>query len=134
MRKIWLILTLLTALVPFGVNAQYKAVSAGGCHCMVLKTDGTAWGFGFNQYGQLGDGTTTQRYKPVMAMSNVKEVSAGDMHTLVLKNDGSVWAFGYNCSGQIGDGTTTNRAVPVKVLDGIRHIAAGFLSSIWFAV
>lgn len=44
------------------------AISAGGEHCVVRKSDGTVWSWGRNSSGQLGDGTTTDRYTPVQAV------------------------------------------------------------------
>lgn len=70
-----------------------------------------------NDFGQLGDGTTTDRYTPVQVqgLSGVVAVAAGSDHSLALKSDGTLWAWGYNGYGQLGDGTTTNRYSPVKV-------------------
>ncbi|OGV97738.1 MAG: hypothetical protein A2Z59_12830 [Nitrospinae bacterium RIFCSPLOWO2_02_39_17] len=44
---------------------NWSSVSAGYYHTMAIKTDGTLWAWGRNNYGQLGDGTTTDRYSPV---------------------------------------------------------------------
>ena len=59
-----------------------------------MKGDGTLWGWGDNQYGQLGDGTTTQRLSPVQVgtASNWATVGGGQYHTLALKSDGTLWA------------------------------------------
>src|SRR6266508_3833645 len=78
----------------------------------------TAWGWGYNISGQLGDGTTTNRSTPVQAsgLTGVTAIAAGWNHTLALKGDGTVWAWGYNGDGQLGDGTTTNRSTPVQVI------------------
>jgi alpha-tubulin suppressor-like RCC1 family protein len=66
--------------------------------------------FGWNFWGQVGDGTTTLwRPSPteVTALgAEVSEVSAGDLHTCARNNDGSVWCWGLNEQGQLGDGTT----------------------------
>ncbi len=43
----------------------WLAIDAGGFHAVALKTDGTLWAWGNNDHGQLGDGTTTERYSPV---------------------------------------------------------------------
>ncbi len=105
------------------------AVSAYGGHELALKNDGTVWAWGDNNLGQLGDGTTTNRYTPVqvLGLSGVTAIAAGYGHSLALKNDGTVWAWGYNSNGQLGDGTTTNRYTPVQVtgLSGVTAIAVG---------
>ncbi|AEC01473.1 fimbrillin family protein [Parasphaerochaeta coccoides] len=112
-----------------GVNAAatfkpYRAVSVGDYHTMILKTDDTLWATGWNNVGQLGDGTTDDRSTPVpvwdstdgsVKMTGVKEVSAGGSHTMILKKDGTLWATGDNQYGQLGDGTIITRTTPVQV-------------------
>jgi len=101
------------------------AVAAGGFHTMILKTDGTLWATGSNHYGQLGDGTTTNRSRPVQVMRDVQAVFAGGYHTMILKADGTLWATGNNEVGQLGDGTITNRTRPVQVMSGVQAVATG---------
>ena len=61
-----------------------------------LKSNGTVWGWGINNQGQLGDGTTTDRFRPVqtVGLTNVKALSAGDFFAAALKTDGTVWIWG----------------------------------------
>ena len=111
-------------------SVSSAAISAGGNHSLALKSDGTVYAWGWNQFGQLGDGTMTDRTTPVQVsgLSGVTAISAGGNHSLALKSDGTVWAWGWNSFGQLGDGTiTTNRLTPVQVsgLSGITAIAAG---------
>ena len=110
------------------------AVAAGGDsegHTVALKNDGTVWAWGYNYFGQLGDGSNTQSNVPVQVegLTDVAAVSAGDRHTVALKEDGTVWAWGGNNYGQLGDGSRTDSNVPVQVedenLDGVIAIAAG---------
>ncbi|MDD3179012.1 MAG: fibronectin type III domain-containing protein [Opitutaceae bacterium] len=105
------------------------AVAAGGSHTVTLKSDGTVWAWGYNSYGQLGDGTTTQRTTPVQVsgLTGVVAIAAGGSHTVAAKSDGTVRAWGYNYYGQLGDGTTIRRTTPVQVsgLTGVVAIAAG---------
>jgi alpha-tubulin suppressor-like RCC1 family protein len=111
------------------------AVAGGGIatigqqHSLVLKSDGTVWGFGSNVGGQLGDGTTTSpRLTAVQALglSNVTAIAAGGQHSLALSG-GTVWAFGFNGNGQLGIGNTITQTTPVQItaLSGIVAIAAG---------
>ena len=80
---------------------------------------------GYNSYGQLGDGTTTQRTTPVQVATGVSQVAAAGGHSLFVKTDGTLWAMGYNAWGQLGDGTTTQRTTPVQVATGLSLVAAG---------
>ena len=106
-------------------TTRIRAVSAGYAHTLYVKTDGTLWAMGNNDYGQLGDGTTTQRNTPVQVATGVASVSAGYAHTLYVKTDGTLWAMGYNFRGRLGDGTTTQRNTPVQVATGVASVAAG---------
>ena len=122
------------AVVPDTRTAQasvdsYKAAGAGRIHNLAIKTDGSLWAWGSNEYGQLGDGTNTTRLNPVKVMDNVAVVSAGSSHNLAVKTDGSLWVWGYNNQGQLGDGTTTNRNVPVKIMDNAKAVSAGISHS-----
>ena len=101
-------------------------LAAGDVHSMYVSNDGNLWAWGSNYYGQLGDGTTTNRTMPVQILPGVAAIAAGNYHSLALKNDGSLWAWGSNDSGQLGDGTTTNRTTPFQILTGITTaVAAG---------
>ena len=56
---------------------------------MVLKDDGSLWGMGYNGYGQLGDGSTTNHKTPVKIFDKgIKNVAAGGYHTMILKTNG----------------------------------------------
>jgi hypothetical protein len=79
-------------------------VSAGGYHTCAVKTDGSLWCWGRNDYGQLGDGTYADRNTPVQIMTGVSSVALGYSHTCAVKTDGSLWCWGYNYYGQLGDG------------------------------
>jgi alpha-tubulin suppressor-like RCC1 family protein len=87
-------------------------------HSLALKNDGTVWAWGWNMYGQLGDGTTVDRNTPVQVqnLNGVTAVARGTSHSLALRNDGLVFAWGENRFGALGDGTTIDRHTPVVVL------------------
>jgi alpha-tubulin suppressor-like RCC1 family protein len=101
-------------------------------HSMIIKTDGSLWGFGRNAEGQLGDGTTTNRNTPTLIISSgVVQVARGHRHTLVVKTDGSLWTFGHNNYGQLGDGSTTNRTTPTQILpSGVSQVSVGYFHSL----
>ncbi len=78
---------------------------------------GVVWAWGLNSTGNLGDGTTTYRTRPVQVLSinNITKVSSSGSHTLAVKTDGTVWAWGANAKAQLGDGSGAQRNVPVQV-------------------
>ncbi|MCX6854525.1 MAG: hypothetical protein NTV80_06425 [Verrucomicrobia bacterium] len=101
---------------------------AGGTHTLALCRDGTTVAWGRNQYGQLGDGTTTDRNLPVvvstaagsaLAGKTVLEVAAGASHSLARCSDGTAVAWGRNVEGQLGDYSFLDRSSPVRV--GMEH-------------
>ena len=110
-------------------GATVIQVSSSGSHSVALKSDGTVWTWGVNNYGQLGDGTTTDSPTPVqvLGLTDVTVVAAGGVQTAALKSDGTVWAWGSNVYGQLGDGTTTQSAIPVQAsgLTGVTAISSG---------
>jgi alpha-tubulin suppressor-like RCC1 family protein len=107
------------------VHNWVKNMSAGGFHSLILKRDNTLWVCGYNYWGQLGDGTVTERHTPVKVMSGVQGISGGVNHSLILKTDGTLWACGANYGGQLGDGTNTDRSTPVQMASDVQSMAAG---------
>jgi uncharacterized repeat protein (TIGR02543 family) len=90
-----------------------------------------AWGF--NSYGQLGDGTGATRNLPEAVATNVIAAAAGQAHSVYLQADGTVRAMGMNTYGQLGDGTTVTRSNAVAVV-GSGHavrVAAGRYHSLY---
>eukprot|EP01043_Picozoa_sp_COSAG02_P043885 COSAG02_NODE_3861_length_6130_cov_16.333112_7_plen_260_part_01 len=96
-------------------NAQ---IACGSSHSLVRKVDGGIMAFGYNPFGQLGDGSTTNRNAPVeiaaLGRDNA-QIACGYRHSLVRKADGRIVAFGDNSDGQLGDGSTTKRNTPVEI-------------------
>lgn len=116
--------------VDLSLRNRVKSIAACVSHSLFLKTDGTLWACGLNQYGQLGDGTTENRLQPVYVMSGVTGMAAGFYHSFFLTADGSLWGCGFNQTGQLGDGTTRNRLQPVRVMRDVKRAAAGFSHSL----
>ena len=102
-----------------------KYVALGYYHSAAITKDGSLYMWGRNNYGQLGDGTTTDRYTPVKIMDNVSSVSLGGYHSAAITKDGSLYMWGYNGNGRLGDGTTTSRYTPVKIMDNVSSVSLG---------
>ena len=104
-----------------GGGTNWKQVACGSEHTVSIKTDGTLWTWGQNQYGRLGDGTTTNRSSPGTTAgggTNWKQVAGGYLYTAAIKTDGTLWTWGYNSGGELGDGTTTSRSSPGTTAGG----------------
>ena len=105
---------------------SFVEVRSGTWHTVARKVDGSAWAWGYNLYGALGDRTTVTKSSPVSVHGthSFVQVASGYFHSIALKNDdGSAWAWGYNNAGQLGDSTTTNKSSPVSVAGGHSFIA-----------
>ena len=115
-----------------GLASGVASLSSGGAHTCALTADSGAKCWGYNLYGQVGDGSTTQRKTPADVsglVSGVVTISAGLTHTCALLTpSGGMKCWGNNSDGQLGDNTKTNRASPVDVsglTSGVVAIAAG---------
>ena len=88
------------------------AIAVGGHHVCALTTAGAVKCWGENDWGELGDGTTTNRLTPIDVFGlgdGVAAIAGGGDYTCALTDGGGVKCWGVNGSGQLGDGTTTNR-------------------------
>ena len=108
-----------------------KQISTGRYHTCAVLTSGAAKCWGYNGWGQLGDGTRTDRWAPVQVSglgSGVSMIAAGDHHTCAVLASGAAKCWGNNTFWQLGDGTQTHRWAPVQVSGlggGVSTVAAG---------
>src|SRR3972149_1622328 len=103
-------------------KSEAQDIAGGYYHTLAVKWPvavNPLWAWGYNLYGQVGDGTAggpdMDRTSPMQVvgptypdagfLTSVYAVSAG-YHSLALKQDGTVWAWGKNDYGQIGNGTS----------------------------
>ncbi|MCX6875987.1 MAG: cadherin-like beta sandwich domain-containing protein [Verrucomicrobia bacterium] len=98
------------------------AIGAGNSSSLVLCSDGTMAAWGFNLFGQLGNGSTTDSHVPVLvnqsgvlAGKTVSAIVAGFYYNLALCSDGSPASWGSNSYGQLGNSVVDGSKVPVWV-------------------
>src|ERR1700687_4582165 len=99
-------------------------------HLTSAARAGQIYAWGNNSFGQLGDGTTTNRLSPVPVngLSGVKSVAGGGEFSLAVMSNGTVQAWGRNQLGQLGDGTTIDHLTPSAVMgmSNITSAVAGY--------
>jgi len=111
------------------VASGVTAIAGGTDHSLFLKSDGSLWGMGDNDPGQLGDGTVHGTNQPEkIVASGVTAVAAGWFHSLFLKSDGSLWAMGDNQYGELGDRTLNDTNQTEQILGAFNRIAGQLLS------
>ncbi|MEA2047943.1 MAG: hypothetical protein U9O64_05780 [Campylobacterota bacterium] len=94
---------------------DWSLVSAGRSHTVAIKSNGTLWAWGDNDYGQLGDGTTLERDIPTQEATGATDwssISAGGRHTSGIKSDDTLWLWGWNYYGELGNGTRIDKHQP----------------------
>ncbi len=94
-------------------------------YSFAIKNDGSLWGWGYNAYGQIGDGTKIDKSKPVKIMNDVKSVIMGGSMSFAIKRDKTLWGWGRNEDGYLGDGTEIDRLKPVKIMDNVVIMTSG---------
>jgi len=97
------------------------SISAGTSHTLALKDDGSVWGFGTNNDGELGIGNTNEVSSPVKVIFpedvNIIQVSAGSDFSMAIDDNGNLWAWGKNNNGQmaLGEENTQDQLTPIKI-------------------
>ncbi|MBI0090716.1 InlB B-repeat-containing protein [Bifidobacterium sp. W8113] len=132
---------------PVPVRVQYPKdagtvaatqISAGFYHSLALDKEGNAWAWGRNDYGQLGDNTTSDRHSPVKVLASAQstssaepwlnpvQISAGWQHSLAVGTDGVAKAWGDNQYGQLGNPNAGSRSLtPVPVSFNLMPVITG---------
>lgn len=107
-------------------------ICAGGTHTLAFKNNSSAYAWGNNGYGQLGNTTATASAVPIQVyrykldeitlagpLTGITAVSAGGNHSLAIDSGSNVWAWGDNGYGQLGDGSITVRYAAISVLTSV---------------
>jgi alpha-tubulin suppressor-like RCC1 family protein len=108
----------------------FSKVVTGADFSCALKSDSTVWCWGLNSSGQLGDGTTTNRNRPVQVsgLTGVTDIDYGNDFSCALKSNSTVWCWGNGSFGQLGNGATSNSSTPVQVsgLTDVTQMSTGY--------
>ena len=98
----------------------WSSVACGYYHTAAIKTDGTLWVWGNNDFGQLGNNTVVPKSSPIQIgmQKNWSKIACGYYNTAAIKTDGTLWIWGINSEGQLGDNTKTHRSSPVQTIAG----------------
>lgn len=93
-----------------------------GC-IMAIDSDGGLWSWGLNGYGQLGDGTTEDRYEPTKIMDDVVSVCISGSYAMAIKSNGSLWGWGNNVYGQLANSDKGVSVEPIHIMDDIVYVS-----------
>lgn len=115
--------------VPVPGLTGITQIAAGAMSSFALRSDGTVWAWGYNQDGELGDGTTVNRASPeqIPVLTGVTKIFAGALTNYAIRADGTVLAWGSNNQGMLGNGTATGKSttpVPVPGPTGVTQLSS----------
>ncbi len=136
--------------VEFPAGVKVRIVAAGQQHSLAVSTTGQLYGWGFNQDGELGDGTTMDTDTPVpvsldgpvtpgrparaAAAPRIVSLAAGCFQSFALLSNGFLLAWGDNSAGELGDGMAAGSDVPVRVAvppgNNVTAISAGCVNGL----
>ena len=108
--------------IQIGTESNWQTINAGTGHVIALKTNGTLWAWGYNAYGQVGDGTgnggilNIKKNPTQIGIDNDWQyIDCAFRSSLAVKSNGTLWAWGGNDYGQLGVGDNVDRNVPTQV-------------------
>ncbi|MCB1397515.1 MAG: hypothetical protein H6898_16770 [Rhodobacter sp.] len=110
---------------------QIAQVAGGDRHTCAIDTAGQVWCWGYNNYGQIGDGTTTDRLTPVLVdgVTGAVALALGGTHSCAIDGEGQTWCWGDGGFGQLGNGPGLEQSLTPIVVPGMTRtvsISAGY--------
>ncbi len=114
-------------------NQRIIQVSCGGSHAGAITEDGELYMWGWNEYGQLGDGSKISKKKPVKIKikgnPRITQVACGGTHTGAVTESGKLYTWGNNSGGQLGNGTHVRKRRPVYIMEEVIQVSCGRAST-----
>jgi alpha-tubulin suppressor-like RCC1 family protein len=105
--------------VPHRINIDqsWKVLGSGKAHVLAVKSNGSLWAWGWNEFGQLGISNYENQSKPTQIGidTNWQQIGQLSYHSIAIKKDGTLWAWGWNSSGQLGLGNTVTYNTPQQI-------------------
>jgi alpha-tubulin suppressor-like RCC1 family protein len=100
----------------------FASLTVGFAHACALTNDGTAYCWGDNSSGQLGDSTTATRINPTAVVTPMRfaSIRAGFQHTCGITTDGFVACWGRNTVGELGLSTPLVQTTPRYIVIGVK--------------
>lgn len=109
--------------LPFNGTVPTRAV-VNGVTSLFLGNDNRLWGMGYNAYGQLGTGNTTNQTLAIPIADNVTQMALGSNHVVYVTTGNSLYGLGRNNAGQLGLADTSNQTSPVLIDNSVTQVAA----------
>ena len=110
-------------------DLRFTSITTGdgwtGGHSCAVDQQGKAYCWGVNNFGQLGNGSTTSSVvpTPVSGAITFTALAAGQTRVCALASDGAAYCWGENFVGSLGDGSQERRTVPTRVAGGLTFVA-----------
>lgn len=112
-----------------GGTNDWKVISSGENNTLAIKQDGTLWGWGSNQYGELGNGSTVPVTTPTMISAEKwRQVASGASFSVGIKEDGSIWYWGLLFSSSGGRFTQNQITSPTAYVPSLKNLKWANLS------
>ena len=110
-------------------SSKFKTIYVGDYHTAAITKSGDLYTWGWNQEGQLGNGSTKANYTPTKIMSNVKKASVSEYSSAAITKKGELYVWGSNVDGSLAGGTDKYILKPRKIMDNVVDVSLGRDSS-----
>jgi len=110
----------------FPTNTDFDKISVGFGHGLLLKTNGTLWGWGGANNGETGYPIgTVFGFELNQIPGAWSSMAAGFRMSFGIKTDGTLWGWGLNDVGQLGNGSTTTTHIPTQIGTANNYVSVG---------